>query len=35
MHYQTTVDSLFEMLKSLIEDGNIVPDSIYNLDELE
>ena len=30
---ETTVDSFYEMLKSLIEDGNIVPDSIYNLDE--
>ena len=32
---ETTVDSFFEMLKSLIEDGNIVPESIYNLDELD
>ena len=30
---ETTIDSLYEMLKSLIEDGNIVLDGIYNLDD--
>ena len=30
---ETTVNSFHEMLKSLIEDGNIVADTIYNLDE--
>ena len=30
---ETTVDSFHEMLKSLIEDDNIVADTIYNLDE--
>ena len=32
-YLKLTVDSFYEMLKSLIKDGNIVPDSIYNLDE--
>ena len=30
---ETTVDSFYEMLKSLIKNGNIVPDSINNLDK--